>query len=264
MPAELSTSSLSSGSANPVNLPTKLQVLGGMGLYFGIQLFLTPLLIFLYIVSFGQKEKMIEWGALCGLLLACLSLIFYTYILKTRKHVALWSLPNQTPFRSVWAFFYGVCFWPLSIVLIWMGVKVVHFIFPELSSLAIDQTAVKQLKESALHPYLFLGTLTSVMLLAPITEEILFRGLFQRMLRRKSTIWSAIMQTSSLFALLHCSSAQGLRNVEIFVALFILSCLMGYLYEKTEQLWAPIGLHMAFNSATVGALIYNSQLAFPL
>lgn len=250
--------------SDSAHLPTKMQVMAGMCIYFGIQIVLAPILIFLFIYLVGQNGKIIAWGTLCGLFLSCVSLLIYAHVLKMRYGVAIWSLSNQPPFRPFSAFFYGACFWPLTILLIWVGVTIVHLIFPQLSTLEVDQSAVKQLKESSLNPSLFLGTLTAVILFAPITEEILFRGLLQRMLLRRHKVWSAITQTALLFGLLHCSSAQGLRNVEIFVALFILACMQGYLYEKTQQLWAPIGLHVAFNSATVATLIYNAELAIPL
>lgn len=233
-------------------MPKFTHVLIGFCLYFGVQLVLTPLLAQL-------KLPDALWGhysALIALSVAAISLVAYVQRLKQRFGVSIWSLSNAySPFKS---FLYGVCCYPITLLLSSLLVFFLHLLLPDLRFLPeIDQLSVKQLKESAATPPLFTAMLFSVLLVAPLSEELLFRGLFQRMLQRYLPTLSAITLTSIFFAILHCSNSQGLRNIEIVAVLFCLSFVQGYLYETTKKLAAPLGLHIAFNSATVAMLFFS-------
>ena len=83
--------------------------------------------------------------------------------------------------------------------------------------------------------------LTAVVL-APLGEEIFFRGLLQSMFRRYlRRPWWAIIVTSILFSAVHFPVIQSLP------ALFTLSLALGYNYERTGRLYSPIMIHMLFN-----------------
>jgi membrane protease YdiL (CAAX protease family) len=97
---------------------------------------------------------------------------------------------------------------------------------------------------------------------APVLEEIFFRGLMQTALieqgwglvpRQVAEVghrptagqrWGAIVLTSVVFAAVHGSVEQG-------VVLFVLSLGLGYVYERTGNLWAPIVLHAVFNGVNL-------------
>ena len=81
-------------------------------------------------------------------------------------------------------------------------------------------------------------------LIVPVFEELLFRGLFQSMLRKRvNKTWPAIILTSVLFALLHPPTH--------WPALFVLSVCLGYSYEKSGSLFRPIFIHTIFNTASI-------------
>jgi membrane protease YdiL (CAAX protease family) len=104
---------------------------------------------------------------------------------------------------------------------------------------------------------------------APILEELFFRGLLQTALieqgwgfvpREVPDIsyrpspahrWGAILITSLVFAAVHASLEQGL-------VLFVLSLGLGYLYERTGNLWAPITLHFLFNGINLAIALLGS------
>lgn len=77
--------------------------------------------------------------------------------------------------------------------------------------------------------------------LAPIAEEILFRGILYSFVRRLGYPGLALWSTSLLFALIHW-------NVMTFVPLFVLAVVLVLLYEKTNNLLAPIAMHSFFNA----------------
>ncbi len=85
----------------------------------------------------------------------------------------------------------------------------------------------------------------------PLFEEMLFRGLFQTMLR--STLlkpWPAIAISSGFFAIAHSNPAH-------WPALFVLSMCMGYSYEKSGSLLRPIFIHCLFNATSIIGTLYN-------
>lgn len=86
----------------------------------------------------------------------------------------------------------------------------------------------------------------SAVILAPVVEELLFRGLLQSMLRRYlNNPWHAVLLTSGIFALFHANTPQNIP------ALFVLGAVLGYNYERCGRLWPAILTHMLFNGAMV-------------
>ena len=72
----------------------------------------------------------------------------------------------------------------------------------------------------------------SAVVLAPVVEEIVFRGLLQSMLRNYFRgAWPAVLIASAIFAAMHGSP-------HWFPALFALGVVLGYNYERTGRLFA--------------------------
>jgi membrane protease YdiL (CAAX protease family) len=86
--------------------------------------------------------------------------------------------------------------------------------------------------------------------LAPIQEELLFRGLLQTTLRSYlNRPWIAIAATSALFAGVH------FPNITHMPALFALAMGLGYSYEKSGSLWQPIFMHALFNATAIATAL---------
>jgi len=84
---------------------------------------------------------------------------------------------------------------------------------------------------------------------APLLEEMLFRGLFQTMIRSYlEQPWVAIIITSAIFASVH-------QNVTHWPALFMLAMGLGYAYEKSGSLFRPIFMHALFNGVAIAATL---------
>ncbi len=87
--------------------------------------------------------------------------------------------------------------------------------------------------------------------IVPAFEEMLFRGLFQTMLRSiLLKPWLSIVIGSGLFALVHANAGH-------WPALFVLSLCMGYAYEKSGSLFRPIFIHSLFNATSIIAVLYQ-------
>jgi len=88
--------------------------------------------------------------------------------------------------------------------------------------------------------------IVSTVVLAPLSEELFYRGLIQSMLRRYTRRpWAAILITSGIFAAVHWPLVQDMP------ALFVLSVALGYNYARTGRLVAPIVIHALFNAAMI-------------
>ena len=77
-------------------------------------------------------------------------------------------------------------------------------------------------------------------LIAPVTEELFFRGFLYAPLRYQLGVRHGILLSAGLFALMHF-------NLFHFLPLFILGLLLTYLYEKTQSLPTVIVVHMLHN-----------------
>ena len=89
-------------------------------------------------------------------------------------------------------------------------------------------------------PFMFIATV----IISPIFEEILYRGLMYNKLKEISNAFIAILISSILFALLHIPG-YGF-NIKIFC--FVLDgILLTYCYEKTDNIYVPILVHSINN-----------------
>jgi len=86
------------------------------------------------------------------------------------------------------------------------------------------------------------------MVLAPVAEEFVFRGLLYPFLKQLGRPRLAWLGVSFLFAVIHA-------NLPTLLPLFIFALLLTWLYEKTDCLLAPILAHSLFNTANLVILL---------
>jgi membrane protease YdiL (CAAX protease family) len=91
-------------------------------------------------------------------------------------------------------------------------------------------------------------TFISLVVLPPIGEEILFRGLIYSSLKKNLPIVVAVLGTSAIFALGHLPEGGSAGPLYIAaIDTFILSLLLIFLRERTGGLWASMTLHALKN-----------------
>ena len=100
--------------------------------------------------------------------------------------------------------------------------------------------------------------------LAPFYEEVLFRGFALRVWLATNGARAAILRSSLLFVIAHVLFIGAERFQDAAALAFVggvaripVSLALGWLYVRTGSLWAPIGLHAAFN----GTLIVLAEAA---
>jgi len=88
----------------------------------------------------------------------------------------------------------------------------------------------------------------TAVLLAPVAEEMLFRGILYPAVKQVGFPRLALWGTSLLFAAIH-------MNLVIFVPLTVLALMLTALYERTNNLLAPITAHVVFNALNFAKLL---------
>lgn len=159
------------------------------------------------------------------------------------------TLPQDVPR----AFLTLMAVWPLVMAMMSLTILVMRRLKGE--DFEVPQhDALQMITESASLPLVVLVIALAVVV-APILEELLFRGLFQTMIRSYLLRpWPAIAITSILFAMIH-------KNAEHWPALFVLAMGLGYSYEKNGSLLRAILMHAMFNGITIVAALLEGAPA---
>lgn len=156
------------------------------------------------------------------------------------EHQTRWTtgfgFGNQWPKAIGFGVLAVALFLPLGWGLQMACLKAMHFLGWEPS----EQLALVALRHSGSAAQLIALGITTI-LLAPVAEEMLFRGILYPSVKQYGFPRTALWSTSALFALIHF-------NVAIFIPLLLLAVLLVWLYEKTDNLLAPIAAHVAFNA----------------
>lgn len=246
----MSANSSDSGSTvrrvfTAIGLP--LWVLAGFGLAIGV----TVALMWLISTSGIQLEQLNEvvfstFVAALTYLVALAIVIGVPYFWKrrtSRKDLGLDRLPRWLDIMLAPAGF--------IVYLIGSGVVVglVTQLVPGFDGDQAQELGFTNLSQS----YQYVLAFATLVIVAPVAEEVLFRGYLYGKLRRIVPIWVAILVTSILFGVVH-----GQWNVGLDV--FVLSLVMCSLREITGGIWTGILLHMIKNGLAFYLLFINPTL----
>ncbi|MCZ2128252.1 MAG: CPBP family intramembrane metalloprotease [Anaerolineales bacterium] len=94
-------------------------------------------------------------------------------------------------------------------------------------------------------PYLFAFT---TVIVAPIVEEMFFRGFLFKGLREKYGWIHALFFSSLIFAIFH-------GQIATLIPTFLLGALFSYMYQRTESIYPGIILHFFVNALGSAALL---------
>lgn len=113
------------------------------------------------------------------------------------------------------------------------------------------------------HPTLMLYMLPLAILVIGPTEELLFRGAIQGILRRVYTAGPAIVLASLFFALAHFtalgSAATLLAKAATLTAILVLSLVLGAVYEYTDNLVVPALVHGLYDAVIFVAIYLQAM-----
>jgi len=118
---------------------------------------------------------------------------------------------------------------------------------------AEQQTPVQWLAEAETLTLLFAMVFATV-ILAPVTEELLFRGCLYRFLKARLSLAAALLVSGVLFSIVHV-------NPLSLLPLFFLGVVLAYAYERTGSIKVPILIHGIFNANTIILIVLTVHLA---
>lgn len=98
--------------------------------------------------------------------------------------------------------------------------------------------------QSAKDPAMLILMAFAAVVVAPICEEVVFRGYLYPAAKRFAGPWVAAVCTALMF-----SAAHG--SMSALLPLFVFGLVLVALYEFTGSIWAPVAVHFVFNAATV-------------
>lgn len=84
----------------------------------------------------------------------------------------------------------------------------------------------------------------AAIIMAPVGEEVCFRGFVYNILRQRAGVWAATLATGVLFGAIHASLVQ-------FLPLAFFGFVQCIIYERSKTLWVPMAVHAVFNTISV-------------
>jgi membrane protease YdiL (CAAX protease family) len=244
--------------------PSSKEIFLIFGSFFFLQLFVAPLILKLFwggsISSLDQLDT-ISYGWIN----------FFYFLIESPVVLGVVFLSDPVRWKLIWGgakklsgrlfdLLIGAISWFISYpAAVIAGQIVALLFFVDYQKPSGEQVPVENLKAVMGEPLLFFLTVLATCILIPILEETLFRGVLQDWFSKRFGTVIAIPITSLIFTGFHFSSSQGSGNYEILPSLFVLSCFLGFIYERQGSLWAPIGLHGTFNSISVMMLVILSR-----
>ncbi len=116
--------------------------------------------------------------------------------------------------------------------------------------------------DSEIESYSYFVTLFALIVLAPVSEELVYRRLFlESFLREGYKPWKAIVFLSLFFALGHLGKT---HEPLALLSIFFFGLFVGYLYYLTRKVVLVILLHMEYNLLIEGKMYFLRGVEFHL
>lgn len=198
----------------------------------------------------GTTPPLTDSAIIASALLFGIIVVVVTLFLRARQIAVarLFGLRTSRPFYLVKT---GLSLLLAALPLVFVGTLLVQWFAGEEPE---PQEVVKYFSRAAEHAQWGRVVLAATLgvIVAPATEEFLFRGYFYGVLRRYLGVLPALVLTSALFASIHLS-------LPSFLPLFVLAGCLTLAYEATGSLWTPMLMHALFNAIMLGAMFYTAQ-----
>lgn len=173
-----------------------------------------------------------------------------------REHELSWSEAFGFRNRASAAVLFGalavIVFFPMGRMLQLLSIHILTWLHLDPTA----QTAVEVLRLASRGPGLIAFGLVTVVVV-PLAEELVFRGILYPAIKGYGFPRLALWGTSALFAAIHF-------NLTIFLPLLLLALVLTWLYEKTDNLLAPIAAHSLFNAVNLGLFILSDDFTTKL
>lgn len=99
----------------------------------------------------------------------------------------------------------------------------------------------------------FVVTLLGLCFIVPISEEIVFRGMIQRIFSRNMGPVIGVLLAGALFGAVHL-------NAHLLISITVFGWFLGYLFETTGNLIYPMVAHAIFNGVALAQLVADENV----
>jgi uncharacterized protein len=120
----------------------------------------------------------------------------------------------------------------------------------------VDPPEQQVLSELAAGGLTTLFAVVAAVVMAPLLEEVVFRGVLFQAMKRRTGLWPAAIVTSLLFAIVHVEVSQPIYSS----AFVLLGLAFAWLMHRTGSLVVPIVGHATFNAISVGLTIVGARV----
>lgn len=173
----------------------------------------------------------------------------FAYILYTKNKIPI-NWKNKLGFQNF--------SWKWMVISIVIGIAL--FALLQLSQIALteifnvdvssSETSASVFEAEGITKYLALFFLVPIV--APLVEEILFRGvIFNGLLLGKMPVAWSFFIGAFAFAIMHVQGFSSFTDIFTVVWIFFMALVMGIVFYKTRSVYNTIALHLAYNSTTV-------------
>lgn len=200
-------------------------------------------------VDFAEANSAVFNTVAAGLIygLSLLIVVGVPWLVKkrvtTREEVGLQGLPRWLDL--LWAPAGAIAYIILTTLVTAVGMALLPFVdFEQVQDTGYNTIALQ---------YEYVLAFFMLVIIAPVAEEILFRGYLLGKLRKYAPLWVAIIVTSLVFAVVHFAWNVGLDVFALSIVLCLLRVLSG-------SLWPSILLHMMKNGVAFYFLFINPSI----
>lgn len=148
-----------------------------------------------------------------------------------------------------WGLAAGILFVPAA----WLLQLVSQFVMELMKLKLVAQAAVDEVQNSARSVPEKILFAAFALLLAPLVEEIIFRGILYPAIKQTGHPRLALWLTSIIFGVMHF-------NLVSLMPLVVFGAFLALLYEATGSLLTPIATHAMFNSVNYIYLVFQDPI----
>jgi hypothetical protein len=172
-------------------------------------------------------------------LLECIALLGGVYLFGLHRKKQTWKAITNQPLREPWGWI--TVFVGLIVVLL---SGYIATLIQLLLGLSMENPQLSFLAPEGFSWLAFGAILLTGGILAPLAEEIFFRGVLFRYFDWLWGFWPAALASSFFFGLLH-------RDIAIGGAAFLMGILLAWMYAQSRSLWPSIIIHIMNNSMKI-------------
>jgi membrane protease YdiL (CAAX protease family) len=148
--------------------------------------------------------------------------------------------------------FWPAAGWVISGLIVVYAVTIIYGALIQTFHWSLQTNGDALVKEAQTMPFTVIGALIGAVFIAPICEEIFFRGfLFAGLLRGMTVLWATLISTA-LFTVVHWDKGSA-------VPLFAIGLMLAVIRWRTGSIWPGMALHI-LNNAIASVLVVATIL----